>query len=153
MQKTAYERRIRYWSSDVCSSDLLRFELAVLMTRNQFQRLYQPHGVFTISYKGQSLPEDVAKSAMSFIFIFMLSFAVLSLCLSAVGLDFITSVSGAATALSNVGPGLGAVIGPAGNFSSLPDAAKWLLSAGMLLGRLEFLTFLVMLSPAFWRDW
>src|SRR3546814_8622118 len=70
---------------------------------------------------------------MSFIFIFMLSFAVLSLCLSAVGLDFITSVSGAATALSNVGPGLGTVIGPAGNFSSLPDAAKWLLSAGMLL--------------------
>src|SRR3546814_4445834 len=77
---------------------------------------------------------------MKFIFIFILSFAVLSICLSAVGLDFITAVSGAATALANVGPGLGPVIGPAGNFSTLPDAAKWLLSAGILLGRLEFLT-------------
>src|SRR3546814_13838158 len=116
---------MRACSSDVCSSDLgstavgikvLRFELAVLMTRNQFQRLYQPHGVFTISYKGQSLPEDVAKSAMRFIFIFMLSFAVLSLCLSAVGLDFIPSVRVAATALSNVGPGPCDVLGPAGSF-------------------------------------
>jgi trk system potassium uptake protein TrkH len=73
--------------------------------------------------------------------------------LAALGLDFITAASGAATALANVGPGLGDVIGPAGNFSTLPDAAKWLLSAGMLMGRLEFLTVLVVLNPAFWRDW
>ncbi|HEY9539800.1 MAG TPA: TrkH family potassium uptake protein [Kiloniellaceae bacterium] len=132
---------------------MLRLELAALMVRNQFQRLYQPHGILIIRYRGQAVADDVVKSAMNFIFIFILSFAVLSICLSAVGLDFITAVSGAATALANVGPGLGPVIGPAGNFSTLPDAAKWLLSAGMLLGRLEFLTLLVMLSPRFWRDW
>lgn len=131
----------------------LRFELAAIVIRNQFQRLYQPHGVFVISYRGQRLSEDVARSAMNFIFIFIFSFGLLSICLSALGLDFITAVSGAATALANVGPGLGDVIGPAGNFSSLPDAAKWLLSAAMLMGRLEFLTVLVALSPMFWRDW
>ena len=67
------------------------------------------------------------------------------------GLDFMTAVSGAATAIANVGPGLGEVIGPSGNFASLPDAAKWLLSAGMLLGRLEIFTVLVLLTPTFWR--
>lgn len=131
----------------------LRFELAAIVIRNQFQRLYQPHGMFSTSYMGQRLSDDVARSAMTFIFIFVLSFAILGLGLSALGLDFITAFSGAATALANVGPGLGDVIGPAGNFSSLPDAAKWMLSAGMLMGRLEFLTVLVALNPMFWRDW
>jgi trk system potassium uptake protein TrkH len=131
----------------------LRFELAAVVIRNQFQRLYQPHGVFAISYKGQTLSEDVARSAMTFIFVFILAFGLLAIALAALGLDFITAASGAATALANVGPGLGDVIGPAGNFSTLPDAAKWLLSAGMLMGRLEFLTVLVVLNPAFWRDW
>src|SRR3546814_17727027 len=97
---------------------MLRLELAALMVRNQFQRLYQPHGILIIRYRGQAVADDVVKSAMNFIFIFILSFAVLSICLSAVGLDFITAVSGAATALANVGPGLGPVIGPAGNFRS-----------------------------------
>ena len=67
------------------------------------------------------------------------------------GLDFLSAISGAATAISNVGPGLGDVIGPAGTFISLPDGAKWLLSLGMLLGRLELFTVLVMLAPTFWR--
>ena len=66
-------------------------------------------------------------------------------------LDFLTSLSGAATSIANVGPGLGPVIGPSGNFSSLPDGAKWLLSAAMLLGRLELFTVLVLFLPAFWR--
>ena len=67
------------------------------------------------------------------------------------GLDFITALSGAATSISNVGPGLGNLIGADGNFSAVPDAAKWIMAFGMLLGRLEFFTFLVMLSPVFWR--
>ena len=69
----------------------------------------------------------------------------------ALDLDFVTSISAAVTALSNVGPGLGPIIGPAGNFLPLPDAAKWLLSFGMLLGRLELFTVLVLLMPRFWR--
>jgi len=68
------------------------------------------------------------------------------------GLDFITALSGAATALANVGPGLGPVSGPAGNFSSLPDGAKWALDVGMILGRLEFETVFVMMTAHFWRD-
>lgn len=132
---------------------VLRLELAVLVIRNQFQRLHQPHGVFPIRYAGQRLADDVARSAMIFIFIFILAFAALGLGLAAVGLDFMTAFSGAATALANVGPGVGPVIGPVGNFSSLPDAAKWMLAAGMLIGRLEFFTVLVALSPMFWRDW
>src|SRR3546814_20825293 len=109
---------------------MLRLELAALMVRNQFQRLYQPHGILIIRYRGQAVADDVVKSAMNFIFIFILSFAVLSICLSAVGLDFITAVSGAATALANVGPGLGPVIGPAGNRSEERRVGKECVSTG-----------------------
>jgi trk system potassium uptake protein TrkH len=131
----------------------LRLELAILMIRNQLQRLFLPNAVLSISYKGQAVGDDVVRSAMTFVFIFVVGVAVLGISLGLLGLDFVTAFSGAATAIANVGPGLGDVIGPAGNFSSLPDAAKWLLSAGMLMGRLEFLTVLVALSPMFWRDW
>jgi len=67
------------------------------------------------------------------------------------GLDLVTSLTATATALTNVGPGLGNIVGPAGNFSSLPGAAKWLLSFAMLLGRLELMTVMVLFSPMFWR--
>ena len=72
--------------------------------------------------------------------------------LSLTGLDFITSISGAATSISNVGPGLGSVIGPNGNFSSLPDISKWILTLGMILGRLELFAILVLFLPSFWRN-
>ena len=71
--------------------------------------------------------------------------------LSLTGLDFVTAISGAATSLSNVGPGLGDVIGPNGNFSSLSNVSKWVLSAGMILGRLELFAILVLFVPSFWR--
>ena len=71
--------------------------------------------------------------------------------LSFTGLDLVTALTGAMTALANVGPGLGEVIGPAGNFVPLTDTAKWMLTAGMLLGRLEILAVLVLFTPAFWR--
>ena len=89
---------------------------------------------------------------MGFFFLFVVSFALLAMALSLMGLDFITSVSGAATALANVGPGLGPIIGPSGTFQSLPEAGKWLLSFAMLLGRLELFTVLILIVPAFWRD-
>ena len=76
---------------------------------------------------------------------------VLALALTLVGLDWVTALTGAATAVCNVGPGLGPIIGPAGNFASLPDSAKWLLSLGMLLGRLEILTVLVLITRSFWK--
>ncbi len=116
------------------------------------RRLLQPHGVFIAYYNRRPIPEEVAVSVMSFVFLYVLCFAVLAAVLGALGLEFLTAVSGAATAISNVGPGLGPIIGPAGTFSSLPDAAKWALAAGMLLGRLELFTVLILFAPSFWRD-
>ena len=88
---------------------------------------------------------------LAFAVVYALAVAVIAVGLGAMDLDLITSLSGAATALGNVGPGLGPIIGPAGNFAPLPDAAKWLLAFGMLLGRLELFTVLVLLTPKFWR--
>ena len=98
------------------------------------------------------IPEGVSGAVMGFFFLFIVSFAILAGALGALGLDFVTAVSGAATAIANVGPGLGDVIGPAGTFAPLPNEAKWLLCAGMILGRLELFTVLVLLVPRFWRD-
>jgi trk system potassium uptake protein TrkH len=129
------------------------FRLTVLhaVASNQVARLLRPHGVFVATFNRRPLPETAAIAVMAFVFLFALSFALLAIMLSALGLDYLTAMSGALTALANVGPGLGDIIGPAGNFSSLPDSAKWLLSAAMLLGRLELLTVLVLFTPAFWR--
>jgi len=89
---------------------------------------------------------------MSFFFFYVMSFGALAIGLGWMGLDFLTAVSGAASAIANVGPGLGPIIGPGGTYESLPDAAKWLLSFGMLLGRLELFTVLILFTPAFWRN-
>jgi trk system potassium uptake protein TrkH len=115
------------------------------------QRFY-PHGVSNRSYDGKPLDDDVVEGVLAFTVVYAASVGVIALGLAALDLDWITSLSGAATAVGNVGPGLGPVIGPSGNFSSLPDAAKWLLSFGMLLGRLELFTVLVLLVPTFWRS-
>ena len=129
------------------------FRITVLhaIASNQIARLVRPHGVFVATFNGRPLPDTAAIAVMAFVFMFGLSFALLAMTLSALGLDYLTAMSGALTALANVGPGLGDIIGPAGNFSSLPDSAKWLLSAAMLLGRLELFTVLILLTPAFWR--
>jgi len=88
----------------------------------------------------------------TFVFLYLAAFAVLSIGLQLTGLDLLTAVSGAGSAISNVGPGLGQHIGPASTYQSLPDSAKWLLSFGMLLGRLELFTVLVLFLPRFWRS-
>jgi trk system potassium uptake protein len=129
------------------------FRLTVLhaIARNQIARLIRPHGVFVPTFNGRPVSEAAAVAVMAFVFMFGLSFAVFSLALSLLGLDYLTAMSGALTSLANVGPGLGEIIGPAGNFSTLPESAKWLLSAAMLLGRLELFTVLVLFAPSFWR--
>jgi trk system potassium uptake protein TrkH len=129
------------------------FRVSVLhaVAKNQIGRLVRPHGVFVPTFNGRPLPEAAAVSVMAFVFMFALSFTGVAIGLSMLGLDYLTAMSGAVTALANVGPGFGDIIGPAGNFSSLPDSAKWLLAAAMLLGRLELFTVLVLFTPAFWR--
>ncbi len=117
----------------------------------QLRRLLLPSGAFLPRFNGRPIPDGVAVAVLAFFFLFAFSTAALTAALALCGLDFVTSLSGAAAALNNVGPGLGTVIGPVGSFAPLPDAAKWLLALGMLLGRLELFTVLVLLLPSFWR--
>ncbi|MCB9991272.1 MAG: TrkH family potassium uptake protein [Rhodospirillales bacterium] len=137
--------------STSCGIKIFRFQVLYAVTDIQIKKLMHPHGVFIPHYGNKPLPEGVPSAVMSFFFMYSLCFAGLAMALSFVGLDFLTAMSGAATAISNVGPGLGDIIGPTGTFQPLPDSAKWILSAGMILGRLEIFTILVMLSPNFWR--
>ncbi len=137
--------------STTCGIKVFRIQVLYATARSQFRRLLRPHGVFIALYNRKPIPEDVASSVMGFFFLYVLCYVLIAFGLGLTDLDFLTAASGAATAISNVGPGLGPVIGPAGNFASLPDAAKWILSAGMLLGRLELFTVLILLTPSFWR--
>ena len=137
--------------STSCGIKIFRFQVLYSVTKVQMNKLLHPNGVFIPHYNGKPMASDIPSAVMGFFFIYALGFSFLAIALSYVGLDFITAMSGAATSISNVGPGLGDIIGPTGNFNPLPDSAKWILSAGMLLGRLELFTILVMLSPNFWK--
>lgn len=137
--------------STSCSVKIFRYQLLVASIRAQIQRIYSPSGIFTARYAGRRVSEDALNSVMAFFVLFVVTLGILSILLSMTGLDLITSVSGAAAALANIGPGLGDIIGPAGNYSSLNDWAKWLLAAGMLVGRLELLAVYVMFTASFWR--
>ncbi|HRO49525.1 MAG TPA: TrkH family potassium uptake protein [Hyphomicrobium sp.] len=130
---------------------IFRFEVMAIMLKTHFLRLLYPRGVFPRTYGNRTLDDEIVGSVVSFFAVFFLCLGALMIALMAFGLDFLTSASGAITALANVGPGLGDVIGPAGNFEVLPNGAKWLLSFGMLLGRLELFTILILFMPRFWR--
>ncbi len=138
--------------STTCGIKMFRLQVLAGTIRVQIERLLRPHGVVLTYYHGKPVPESVMDAVMGFFYLYILCFVLLAMGLGMTGLDFDTALSGAATAISNVGPGLGGVIGPAGNFSPLPDLAKWIMCFGMLLGRLELFTVLVMLSPGFWRS-
>ncbi|TCT13208.1 trk system potassium uptake protein TrkH [Tepidamorphus gemmatus] len=137
--------------STSCGIKVFRVVVLFENIRQHARRITYPSGVFVKRYNGRPLTDNVSAAVLSFLFLFLACFVVLSVALSLIGLDTITAVSGAATAISNVGPGLGPIIGPAGTFAPLPDAAKWLLAAGMLVGRLEVFTVLILFVPAFWR--
>jgi trk system potassium uptake protein TrkH len=130
---------------------IFRFQVAYILLRANLHQLIHPRAVIKQNYNGHRLDEDVVRSILTFSFFFTITICIMALGLSLMGLDWITALTGAASTVSGVGPGLGEVIGPAGNFASLPDGAKWLLSFGMLLGRLEIITVLVLFMPAFWR--
>lgn len=130
---------------------IFRFQVASSLLVGSLKQLIHPRAVIQKKYNGHPIDEDIARSLLTFSFFFTITIGGIALGLALIGLDWTTALSGAATAVCNVGPGLGTIIGPAGNFSTLPDAAKWLLTVGMLLGRLEILTVLVLLTPVFWR--
>ena len=137
--------------STSCSVKVFRYQVLAAILLSELRRIRRPHGVFTPRYDGRPLRPDVATSVLTFFFVFFVALAGMTAALTWIGLDGLTAFSGAATALANVGPGLGPEIGPAGNFAALPDAAKAILIIGMLLGRLELISVLVLFTPSFWR--
>ena len=130
---------------------IFRFQIAMTLLNKQMMKLIHPSGVFVQRYNRRPVNDDIVRSIVAFGLTFFITIILVAGALSAMGLDPITSISGSITAVANVGPGMGSVIGPTGNFAPLPDAAKWILSIGMLMGRLEILTLIVLFFPAFWR--
>ena len=130
---------------------IYRLQVTSLLTRSHFVHLMSPNRVVTLVYNGRRLPADVPFSVVTFLAIYMSTVGLFTVTLAAMGLDLVTALSSAAQAVGNVGPGLGDYIGPSGNYAILPSAAKWVLSAAMLLGRLELFTVLVLLRIEFWR--
>ena len=131
---------------------IFRFQLLFMMLQESIVRAVHPRAMIRRYYNGRRVDDSIVLSAVTFVFIMLASLVVITLLLAFSGLDLMTSLTGAATALMNVGPGLGDTIGPAGNFSSLPDSSKWILSMGMLLGRLEFMTIILVLTPTYWKS-
>ena len=138
--------------STTCGIKIFRFQILGLFIVNQIKKLVYPRGVFSIKYNNEKINNNFIYSLITFIFLYFFIFFTLAAMLSLNGLDFITAISGAASAISNVGPGLGDEIGPNGNFYNLPDFSKLSLCLGMLLGRLELFSVLVLFFPTFWKD-
>ena len=138
--------------STTCGIKIFRFQILGHFIINQIKKLVYPHGVFSIKYNNEKINDTFIYSIITFIFLYFFIFFILAALLSVNGLDFITAISGSASAISNVGPGLGNVIGPNGNFSDLPNFSKLSLSLGMLLGRLELFAVLVLFFPSFWKN-
>jgi trk system potassium uptake protein TrkH len=138
--------------STCCSVKIFRYQILMSSIRVQIQRIHSPNGVFTPRYDGKPVAEDVLSSVIAFFMLFIVTLGVVAVLLAMTGLDFVTSVSGAATALANIGPGLGNTIGPAGNFATLNDPAKWILTAAMFVGRLELMVVYAILTVTFWRS-
>ncbi len=138
--------------STSCGMKVFRVQVLAAACLSHIRRMIYAHGVFVPHYNRRAIPDSVVASVMSFFFLYIASFAVLALLLTFTGLDPVTALSSAATSIANVGPGLGATVGPSGNFSTIPDAAKWFMAAGMLVGRLELFTVLILFSRTFWRS-
>lgn len=138
--------------STACSIKVFRYQILFSAFKSQIRQLHSPHGVFTPRFEGRPIGEDVMNSVIAFFVAFIVLLGVTAVLLGLTGLDFITSVSGAATAIANIGPGLGPEIGPAGNFVNINDTAKWILAFAMFIGRLEVMVVLTVLTIKFWRN-
>jgi trk system potassium uptake protein TrkH len=138
--------------STTCGVKIFRIQILYLFISNQLKKIIYPKGIFVMKYDKSPIDQKFIGSIISFIYMYLVIFFLLATLLSLTGLDFITAISGAATSISNVGPGLGSIIGPNGNFSSLPDISKLILATGMILGRLELFAILVLFLPSFWRN-
>jgi trk system potassium uptake protein TrkH len=138
--------------STTCGIKIFRLQMLFIFLKNQIKKLIYPNSIFIVKYNNQKISDNFINSVIIFIFSYLFLFMILSILLSITGLDFLSAISGAATSISNVGPGLGEMIGPSGNFKDLSNVSKWILSFGMLLGRLELFAVLVLFFPSFWRS-
>ena len=138
--------------STTCGIKIFRLQILLIFISTQIKKLIYPNSVFIVSYNGKKIEDEFMNSVIIFIFSYLFIFLLISILLSISGLDFLSAISGAATSISNVGPGLGDMIGPNGNFSEVSDISKWILSFGMLLGRLEIFAVLILFLPSFWRQ-
>ncbi len=138
--------------STACGIKIFRLQMLFIFFKNQIKKLIYPNSIIISKYNNQKISDSFINSVIVFIFSFLFIFFIISMLLSISGLDFLTAISGAASAISNVGPGLGDMIGPSGNYKGIPDLSKWILSVGMLLGRLELFAVLVLFFPSFWRN-
>ena len=138
--------------STTCGVKIFRIQILYSFIIINLKKIIYPKGIFVLKYNQNPIDNKFISSIISFIYMYLIIFFFITALLSLTGLDFVTSISGAATSISNVGPGLGSIIGPNGDFSSLPDASKWILSLGMILGRLELFAILVLFLPSFWRN-
>ena len=138
--------------STTCGIKVFRLQILVLFIKNQIRKLIYPNRVLVLNYNNQKIEDSFINSVIVFIFSYLFLFLIIAMLLSITGLDFLSAVSGAATSISNVGPGLGEMIGPNGNFREVSNISKWILSFAMLLGRLEIFAVLVLFLPSFWRS-
>ena len=138
--------------STACGVKIFRVQILYHFLINQLKKTIYPRGIFVMKYDQNNIDNKFIASIISFIYLYIIIFFIITALLSINGLDFVTSISAAATSISNVGPGLGNTIGPNGNFSELSDFAKWILSVAMILGRLELFAILVLFLPSFWRN-
>ena len=139
--------------STACGIKIFRIQILYQFLSNQLKKIIYPRGIFYIKYENNNVDEKFMASIISFIFLYILIFFIITAMLTINGLNFVTAISAAATSISNVGPGLGDIIGPNGNFAQLNDISKWILSLGMILGRLELFAVLVLFIPSFWRKY
>ena len=138
--------------STTCGIKVFRLQILFVFVGNQIKKLIYPNSIFVVNYNKQKVEDSFVNSVIIFIFSYLFLFMIIAMLLSISGLDFLSAISGAATSISNVGPGLGDMIGPNGNFSQVSDVSKWILSFAMLLGRLEIFAVLVLFLPSFWRS-
>ncbi|WPP47952.1 TrkH family potassium uptake protein [Catalinimonas niigatensis] len=116
----------------------------------EMKRQVHPSAIIPVRLNGKAITQDITFNVLAFFIIYITIFALGSITMALIGVDFMTAIGAVATSLGNVGPGLGTV-GPVDNFAHLPAAAKWVLSFLMLLGRLELFTVLILLTPYFWN--
>ncbi len=131
---------------------IFRFQILFKYINIHFQKMLKPHSIIASSFNGKKINDSTYESVMSFFILYIMTFFISALLLSFNGLDFLTCISATASAISNVGPGLGEIIGPNGNYSQLNNYSKIILVFTMLLGRLEMITILILLLPSFWKN-